>query len=190
MIQGAPLALAAGDQSVQDMIRQLKPKTDSDLTKGAHQGLVRKGDAPVATPATRAAPATGHATAARSAPATDAAAQPTLSLTVPFASGSADLMPSAIPTLRKLGAALSSPDLAGSHFRIEGHTDTVGTAEFNRDLSERRAVTVSEYLEKNFNIPADRIQTVGLGFDQPAVTTPPDTPEPRNRRVQIVNTGG
>ena len=192
MAQGGAYANAAGDPSVQDMIKQLKPKSDADLNQGPHQGLVRHNEATTATPA--ASTQSGHAAAPARVAAMPTAAPksglPTLSLIVPFASGSSELMPSAIPTLQKLGAALTSPDLAQGHFRIEGHTDTVGTIEYNHDLSMRRAETVANYLEKNFGIQADRLQMVGLGFDQPAVATPPETPEPRNRRVQIVNLDG
>jgi outer membrane protein OmpA-like peptidoglycan-associated protein len=123
-----------------------------------------------------------------SSPATEAR-PPSASLTVRFATGSAALTPEARATLDVLGQALTAPQLAPYRFRIEGHTDTVGSAETNRVLSEHRADAVRDYLAAHFGIAANRIESVGLGEAQPAVPTPDETPEARNRRVQIVNIG-
>ena len=59
-------------------------------------------------------------------PARPPAKAPAVSLNIQFATGSADLTPAAIRSLDQLGQALSTPTLAAYHFRIEGHTDTVG----------------------------------------------------------------
>ena len=91
--------------------------------------------------------------------------------------------------LNELGRALSSKDLAGYKFRIEGHTDTVGTAEANRLLSEQRARVVVTYITSHFGVDASRLQAVGKGQQELAVPTPAQTPEPRNRRVLVVNLG-
>jgi outer membrane protein OmpA-like peptidoglycan-associated protein len=112
-----------------------------------------------------------------------------VNLTVNFANGSADLTPDAIHTLDELGRALASKDLASYRFRIEGHTDTVGSRDYNRALSERRAEAVVDYVAKKFSVDASRLQAVGMGEDGPLVPTPPQTPEPRNRRVQVINLG-
>ena len=55
------------------------------------------------------------------------------------ATDAAVLTPDAMRTLDDLGRALSSKELAGYRSRIEGHTDTVGSRDYNRLLSERRA---------------------------------------------------
>jgi outer membrane protein OmpA-like peptidoglycan-associated protein len=112
-----------------------------------------------------------------------------VNLTVNFATGSADLTPDAIRTLDELGSALSSKDLAGYRFRIEGHTDTVGSPEYNRALSERRAEAVVDYIAKKFGVEPTRLQAVGMGEQGLMVPTPQQTAEPRNRRVQVVNLG-
>ncbi len=117
------------------------------------------------------------------------ASGPAVNLTVNFATGSADLTPDAVRTLDELGSALSSKELAGYHFRIEGHTDTVGSAEYNRALSERRAEAVVDYIAKKFGVAPTRLQAVGMGEQGLMVPTPPQTAEPRNRRVQVVNLG-
>jgi len=114
---------------------------------------------------------------------------PSVNLTVNFPTGSADLTPEAMATLDQLGAALSSSALASYRFRIEGHTDTVGSKEYNRSLSERRAEAVVNYIVTKYGVQSSRLQAVGMGEQGLLVSTPDQTPEPRNRRVQVVNLG-
>lgn len=110
-------------------------------------------------------------------------------LALPFQSGSASLTPDAERMLEALGRVLNSPELARYRFRIEGHSDTSGDAPVNMTLSERRAVTVREYLVSRQGVAASRLDAVGLGETQLLVQTPDSTAEPRNRRVQILNVG-
>ena len=114
---------------------------------------------------------------------------PEVSLNVLFATGSADLTPDAIQTLNDLGRALTDPALAAYKFRIEGHTDTVGSRDYNKALSEARATTVAEYLAGKFQVDRSRLQPVGMGQEGLLVPTPDQTPEQRNRRVLVVNAG-
>lgn len=67
---------------------------------------------------------------------------------------------------------------------VGGHTDTVGTAEYNMDLSQRRADAVKAYLVSK-GVAADHMETHGYGFDKPVATN--DTAEGRakNRRVEL-----
>ncbi len=133
--------------------------------------------------------APGAAVIEPSRPAVAQARQPSMDLNVHFEFGSAELTPDAMRTLDELGRALSSSTLGGYRFRIEGHTDTVGTEEFNKTLSDLRAATVARYLEGKFGVGPARLETVGLGQAVPLVPTPPQTPEQRNRRVHVVNLG-
>lgn len=110
-------------------------------------------------------------------------------LTVLFANGSAGLTPQAGRALEELGKALTSQELSGYRFRIEGHTDTVGAPELNKTLSAKRAEAVVAYLKSKFGIPPARLEAVGKGDSDLLVATPPQTAEPRNRRVQVVNIG-
>lgn len=114
---------------------------------------------------------------------------PSVSLNVDFATGSAALTPQAMQALDSLGRVLGNASLAAYHFRIEGHTDTVGSAALNKALSERRAEAVVEYLTSKYNLNASRLQAVGMGEQGLLVPTPDQTPEPRNRRVLVVNAG-
>ncbi len=131
----------------------------------------------------------GNTPAGQPAPAQAAAKAPAVSLNIQFATGSAELTPQATHALDQLGQALSTPTLASYHFRIEGHTDTVGTPDQNKTLSERRAEAVVGYLTSKYQIDPSRLQAVGMGEDGLAITTPPNTPEARNRRVLVVNVG-
>jgi outer membrane protein OmpA-like peptidoglycan-associated protein len=114
---------------------------------------------------------------------------PSVNLTVMFANGSAKLTPAATRTLDDLGHALGNSSLVGYKFRIEGHTDTLGNADLNKALSESRAEAVVDYLVSKFNIDRSRLTPVGMGEEGLLVQTPPETSEPRNRRVQVVNLG-
>jgi len=91
--------------------------------------------------------------------------------------------------LDNLGRALNDRTLTTYRFRIEGHTDTVGTHDYNKELSDRRAAAVVDYLAMNFHVDRSRIQAIGMGEEGLLVPTPDQTPEPRNRRVQVVNIG-
>ncbi len=115
---------------------------------------------------------------------------PAVNLNVDFATGSAALTPTAKAMLDSLGRALTDPTLAHDRFRIEGHTDRVGSTALNQALSEQRARRVAEYLEDKFAIPPARLQPVGMGEQDLLVPTTPQTPEARNRRVRVVNEGG
>lgn len=72
-------------------------------------------------------------------------------------------------------------------FVIEGHTDSFGGDDFNRDLSLRRAEAVRQWLVDRLRIDASNIKVVGLGKSRPIVPTQ-GTPEEQalNRRVEIV----
>jgi OmpA-OmpF porin, OOP family len=120
---------------------------------------------------------------------THAASDPSVSLTVQFATGSAELTPAARQVLNNLGKALTDNTLASYHFRVEGHTDTVGSKDGNQVLSEHRAQAVVDYLATNFHVDPSRLQPVGMGEDGLLIQTPDQTNEPRNRRVQVVNIG-
>jgi len=72
----------------------------------------------------------------------------------------------------------------GAEVIVIGHTDRVGTGPYNDQLSLKRAESVRDILVKA-GIPTERIETFGRGEREPLVETPDETPEPRNRRVEI-----
>jgi outer membrane protein OmpA-like peptidoglycan-associated protein len=71
---------------------------------------------------------------------------------------------------------------------ITGHTDTVGSREYNQRLSERRASAVKSAMIRG-GIPADEISSVGRNFADPLVPTGPNIREPQNRRA-VIDLGG
>ena len=188
-------ALAQGP-SADDIIKSLKPSGGMmGGTRGIRPVAPASPGAPATAPAAPAASPGARAPASASAPASGAAsrpataAAPSVNLTVQFASNSAELAPAAVRTLSELGRALSSNTLGGYRFRIEGHTDTVGSPEANKTLSERRAQAVVTFLSTQFKIDPSRLEPVGMGEEGLLVQTPAGTPEPRNRRVQVINLG-
>ncbi|HVS88700.1 MAG TPA: OmpA family protein [Candidatus Acidoferrum sp.] len=103
-----------------------------------------------------------------------------------FDTGSYTLKPGAREMLAKIsGIVLAHP---GLNLQIEGHTDSVGSDEFNQQLSERRADSVGNFLTQQ-GVQASTITARGFGKTQPVVSN--DTPEgrQRNRRVEIVVNG-
>jgi len=68
--------------------------------------------------------------------------------------------------------------------RVEGHTDSVGTNEYNQDLSVRRAMAVKNLLVQR-GIADSRIDSVGYGETMPVATNENETGRQRNRRVEI-----
>ncbi len=110
----------------------------------------------------------------------------TLSGSVLFTSGKAELLPAAQLKLNDVAVALTEQDPEATMV-VEGHTDSQGAAAFNQDLSQRRAQSVRDYLVSR-GIAADRITAKGFGPDRTIGDNA--TPEGRanNRRVEIVVT--
>jgi outer membrane protein OmpA-like peptidoglycan-associated protein len=92
------------------------------------------------------------------------------------------LKPESEPVLRQVLEALeASPDISVD---VEGHTDAVGSDDYNRELSERRARSVVAWLVEH-GIAAERLAAVGRGESEPVASN--DTADGRalNRRVEL-----
>ncbi|HHL20046.1 MAG TPA: OmpA family protein [Aliiroseovarius sp.] len=76
-------------------------------------------------------------------------------------------------------------DYPNSTIQVIGHTDNVGSAEYNLSLSRRRAASVAAILIAN-GVPASRIVTIGRGEDQPVASNLTGAGRQKNRRVEIV----
>lgn len=70
---------------------------------------------------------------------------------------------------------------------LEGHTDNIGGATFNKTLSEQRAAAVKAYLVAS-GVPEARLSAVGFGFDRPVASNDGEGGRSQNRRVEIVKT--
>ncbi len=102
-----------------------------------------------------------------------------------FDTDSDRLRPESTPTLEEIGGMLRDhPDL---RLRITGHTDSQGNDDYNLNLSEQRARAVKAYLQDEFDIDSDRLETVGKGESEPVDSN--DTAEGRasNRRVELTD---
>src|SRR5215469_11142508 len=98
---------------------------------------------------------------------------------------SANLRPGATASLQKLGKLIQRNPQA--NFKVEGHTDSFGSDEYNMDLSQRRAETVKVWLVANMGIDPDRVQTQGYGKTRLIVPADRSVEEQQlNRRVEIV----
>lgn len=182
--------VASAQQSADSIINALKPT--GNLLSGSTRGIkLGGGAAPHAPSAARpaSAPQMTHGAARAREEAASPVAGPSINLTVNFPTGSAELTPAARASLDALGKALASSELANFRFRIEGHTDNVGSKEANLALSQQRAEAVVSYLTSQYNVSPSRLEAVGMGQERPLVETPPQTPEARNRRVQVINLG-
>ena len=101
-----------------------------------------------------------------------------------FDSGSDTIRPESAPTLKEIAAMVA--EHAGLRLGIEGHTDNVGAAPANLELSKRRAEAVKAYLVGTLHVDASRLEAAGFGSTKPA--QPNTTAEGRqtNRRVELV----
>ncbi len=108
---------------------------------------------------------------------------PTVLKNVFFETGSATLRPDSKYELDKLVLFL----LQNSELRIQinGHTDDVGTAEYNYRLSEMRALSVLKYLIEK-GISENRLMSKGYGQDQPVATNQTEEGRAQNRRTEFV----
>ncbi len=103
-----------------------------------------------------------------------------------FDTGRATLKPGAREKLAKVaGVLLTYP---GLDIEVEGHTDSVGSDEYNQDLSERRAATVRNYLVSQ-GIPRETVDAMGFGESRPVVGNETAAGRQQNRRVELVVSG-
>jgi OOP family OmpA-OmpF porin len=68
---------------------------------------------------------------------------------------------------------------------VTGGTDSVGSKEYNYDLSQRRAQAVVQYLASKYNVPAHKFYLIGIGKDQEVAPNDTAAGRAKNRRVEI-----
>ena len=104
-----------------------------------------------------------------------------------FNTGSATLLPESQPALRNIAQAVvqsKQPVLD-----IDGHTDNVGTAKLNQDLSLRRAQAVRQALLSQFGISPKKLTANGFGFTRPVESNDSVEGRAHNRRVELTCAG-
>lgn len=103
-----------------------------------------------------------------------------------FDSGQYTLKPAARERLARIsGIVLAYPDL---RLEIEGHTDSIGSDEFNQSLSEKRAAVVRDYLV-DAGVPISSVIARGFGKTRPIADNSSSTGRKLNRRVEMIVSG-
>lgn len=108
---------------------------------------------------------------------------PSISLQVQFDFDSARLRPVGERQLDELARALNDKALVEWGFEFAGHTDRVGDAAYNQQLSSDRAAAVKAYLVANHGVAGHRLQTIGYGFTR--LADPGNPTAAVNRRVEV-----
>ena len=109
--------------------------------------------------------------------------KPIAESSVHFGFDKADLTKKAKEALDQLGAQITT----AKHFiiEVEGSTDSTGDADYNYQLSKRRADAVIQYLADKYQIPAHKIYLIGLGKDKPVEKNATSEGRAKNRRVDV-----
>jgi outer membrane protein OmpA-like peptidoglycan-associated protein len=100
-----------------------------------------------------------------------------------FNTGSAVLLEESWPTLEAVSGVIKQS--TEGLLTIEGHTDNVGTAQYNQDLSERRAAAVRDALVSKYGVPGARLTAKGYGLTRPVETNSTIEGRAHNRRVEL-----
>ncbi|MGA8213829.1 MAG: OmpA family protein [Candidatus Sulfotelmatobacter sp.] len=108
---------------------------------------------------------------------------PVAETSVKFGFNRDNLTPKAMEALDQLAGTIASTK--GYIIALEGSTDSVGPADYNYDLSQRRANSVIQYLASKYNVPAHKIYVIGLGKDKPVETNKTREGRADNRRVDV-----
>ena len=93
------------------------------------------------------------------------------------------MLPESRPLLDNLAKAINSDKLRGFTFIVEGHTDIIGSSEYNQKLSDQRALSVLSYLVSK-GVLKERLKALGKGSAELLMPDKPDAAE--NRRVRII----
>jgi outer membrane protein OmpA-like peptidoglycan-associated protein len=100
-----------------------------------------------------------------------------------FDSGKASIKKESLAVLDAVAEVLQAhPEI--KHVTVEGHTDNVGAAALNRDLSQRRAESVVHYLVGR-EIARERLEAKGFGEDRPIAPNDTTLGKAKNRRVEF-----
>jgi outer membrane protein OmpA-like peptidoglycan-associated protein len=102
--------------------------------------------------------------------------------TILFKTDSAQLDTKSAETLKALAGA--AKQCAKVRIRIEGHTDNVGSAAYNKKLSERRAKAIADYL-KGAGVDTGMLTAQGYGLERPVAPNDNDANRQKNRRIEF-----
>ncbi len=100
-----------------------------------------------------------------------------------FASDSVQLSQSSLADFDKIIESMAA--FPQATLKVVGHTDATGSAEYNQQLSEKRAQAVADYIISN-GVDASRVQAVGAGMDNPKASNKTAAGRTENRRVEVI----
>lgn len=103
--------------------------------------------------------------------------------TMSFETGSAEITEAAKPVLGDIAAVLAEFDK--TLVSVHGHTDDRGDDEYNRTLSERRAMSVALFMAGN-GVAKERLVSIGYGEEEPVVEGDTEEARTANRRIEIL----
>ncbi|MBE0583932.1 MAG: DUF4892 domain-containing protein [Desulfofustis sp.] len=101
-----------------------------------------------------------------------------------FDTDKTDLRPESSLTLEQIAKLLTANTKL--KLLVVGHTDNVGTFDYNRDLSSRRATAVVAELTTTYGIAANRLTPVGVSYASPVASNHTEDGRAQNRRVELV----
>lgn len=101
-----------------------------------------------------------------------------------FATGRSDLPASSLVTLAKVKEIIKQ--LQAKHVKIEGHTDSMGSAALNKALSKDRAQIVAKHLVVEEVLTDDQVESEGFGFTKPIASNKTKSGRAQNRRVDVL----
>jgi len=107
-----------------------------------------------------------------------------MNLNMEFDTGKADIKPQYRDEIAKVGDFMKQYPTTTAI--IEGHTDNVGSSEFNMKLSKQRADNVVAYLVKNFGIEASRLEAKGYGYTRRIAYNTTAEGRQKNRRINAI----
>jgi outer membrane protein OmpA-like peptidoglycan-associated protein len=116
--------------------------------------------------------------------------RPVVETAVHFGFNKDNLTKDAKDAIDQLAASVATTK--GYIITVEGATDSIGSSDYNYDLSQRRANAVIQYLAAEKSVPAYKIYLIGLGKDKPVDSNKTADGRAKNRRVDIrlmTNTG-
>lgn len=138
--------------------------------------------APAPAPAPEPAPAAAPAPAPEPAPEPEVVTLETITLYVTFPVNSAQIGAEYDEDIREIAEALeANPEVT---VEIAGHSDSTGRADYNLDLSQRRAESVAQRLISIYGIEGQRVTPVGYGEAEPIASNETREGRAQNRRVE------
>jgi outer membrane protein OmpA-like peptidoglycan-associated protein len=112
-----------------------------------------------------------------------------ISIQLEFAVNSAKIKRQYFKTLNNVAKIFKRKDSENYSFQLEGHTDSQGSADLNKRLSQQRAQAIKDYFVNNHNIDGARLMVKGHGEVFPVATNATDKGRRQNRRVELMPMG-